>query len=471
VQTLDPQAKDTISDFAIACNFYDPLVQTDYNQKVRPCLARSWENPDALTWVFHLRRNVQFHDGTPMTAKDVAYSFHRVMSDPSMEMKEYITNISDITVIDPYTIKITTAYAANVFLQKLNFIMIIPANSNPATLNEHVNGTGAYKLRSWKKNESIEMIRNDRYFEEKPALRNVVFELGRSPEESIRDLQSGRCQLVQCNSRSVEKQIHEGSDYELLFHDSLFIKYLGFDLARDDTPHSSVHPNPFKKLEVRKAIDSAIDRTALTAKLSTFAVPASQPVPPFVFGYDPETKTSPYDINKAEELLASAGYPSGFNVVLNTRKILAATALLVKDDLAKIHIGVDVRVLSDPDWYAQVNDASFFITRLGCPTGDASDVLTMAIHSKENSRRLGTKNYEGYSNPEVDRLIEQSLATGDNEKRGRTMQQLMRRVTEEVVWIPLYADQEVYAINKMFSWHPRNDSYILAEEISLRQTP
>src|SRR5262249_9289594 len=148
-------------------------------------------------------------------------------------------------------------------------------------------------------------------------------------------------QFIQSNTKMLERVVHASNRFQLLVHDSLFVKYLSYDLVNDPTPYCNEKKNPFKEKLVRQAIETAIDRTSLINQLSTYSIAATQPVPPFVFGYNPALRPEAYDRAQAKSLLAEAGYPNGFEVTLHARRTLMEAAKIVQTQLAEIGIRIN----------------------------------------------------------------------------------------------------------------------------------
>jgi len=462
--SLDPHARNSLSDFALLSNLYEPLVTTDGSMRILPCLAERWENPDQSTWIFHLRKNVRFHSGKDLTSKDVVYTFSRLLSSQDLEMAGYLLEVAEVTATDGMTVKIRTRFPSSITLNKLRFILIVPANSG-GVLSKQINGTGPYQLKSWKKD--LIFLRNENYWGERPFLREVQFLLNRDSEAAANELLEGKAQFAQCNSKILKEKLSGNAEFEILQSDSMFVKYLGYDVARDRSPYCSVEPNPFKNKLVRSALQLAIDRKELVSKLTTYAVPANQPLPPFIFGYNPAIPDAPYDPQQARKLLQRAGLPNGFDVVLHVRKLFEQAGLLVRDQLAGVGIRVKVVSLEDTEILPGLrrHEYTFYLSRIGSPTGDSSDVTDNCLHSPDPRSHYGVMNYGYYSNSEVDQAIEESSRIPDIDKRRNLVQSIMSKVMDDIAWIPLYIDQDVYAIHKAYSWKPRNDSFILAAEI------
>lgn len=473
VDTLDPHARNTLSHFSIVSHFYEPLVTSDADMKLRPCLARLWENPDPSTWVFHLQPHVTFHGGRPLTAEDVVYSIRRLTAAKPgevLEMTGYVLYISEVAALDPLTVRIRTSRPLSILLNKLRFVSIVPKGSTAATLAGKADGTGPYVLEEWRKGEVVRMASNERYWGTKPALAKVEIRLDRAPEAAAQDLIAGRSQLIQCDSRKAEGLVRQAGRFELARRPSLFIKYLGFDVAREAVPYVSVRPNPFRDKRVRQAIHRAVDRERLVAGLSSDAVPATQIVPPTIFGFNPRVSAPLHDVARGRALLQQAGLAGGFEATVHVRKLFTEAAYLLRDQLRALDILLEVKVLGDAEFLeaADRGEPALVLSRFGAPTGDASDILDNALHSLDRARHMGLNNIGGYSNPRVDEGIEQSAATNGLQARRRALEDVVELIMEDLPWIPLYVDQNVYALDRSLSWQPRNDSFILASEIGLR---
>src|SRR5579863_10398793 len=129
--TLDPHLRNELLTFSVLRNFYEALTAFDAGTKVGPALAESWENSNELTWIFHLRRGVHFHDGREFTARDVVWSFDRARGSLGSNVGSYLVAIERVQELDPHTIQITTRRPYPILLNKLAFVFIVPAGSPP----------------------------------------------------------------------------------------------------------------------------------------------------------------------------------------------------------------------------------------------------------------------------------------------------------------------------------------------------
>ena len=469
--SLDPHVKNTVSNFAIACHLYEPLVRIDGDMNLQAALAESWENPDTHSWIFRLRKNVHFHSGKAMTATDVVYSFRRLLNDPSMAMRAYLSYVTEVEALDNFRVRIRTRQPVSVFLNKLSFVLIVPDQTKPEDFVNSANGTGPYTLVQWEKGKEILLKANPDYHGKAPSVSQVLIRLNRTPEQAIEDLNSNQSQLVQSGSRRLG-HLRTLNKHEILVRDSLFVQMLGFDIARNVTPFCDQKRNPFQLLDVRKAIHLGLDRRELVEQLPSFAVPLSQPVPPFVVGYNPAIAAPFYDPEEAKKLLAKAGFPDGFTVTLHSRHIFQEAAEGIRKQLSKIGIQVRVELLSSGDFYGRglKQDFSFYLTGFGCPTGDSSNLLELALHTTDPTVQLGEYTFGRYSNPDLDRAMLKSARLKDSAGRQQELQRILGMVMEDLPLIPLYIEQQAFAIDRKFAWKPRFDAYLFAHEIVPRNS-
>lgn len=467
IDTLDPHAVDRLSAFSILSNVYEPLVVTDAEMRMRPALAERWESPDPLTWIFHIRPAVTFHSGRALQAADVVYSLTRALGRPELEVKNYLVDVEGVTALDGLTVRLQTKISTRILLNKLRYAYVVPDGSSTEALRGSADGTGPYRLAAWSPRESVRLERNERYWGGPPPVRSVEFVLGASPDEAIRGFLQGRYQLIQADSKKVEVAL--GAAHRILRRDNFFVKYLGFDLERERTPFARSSSNPFRDLRVRRAIHIGLDRHRLVRELWNYAEPAAQPVPRFVFGFSPGIAEPTYSAGAGMSLLKQAGFRDGFAVILHTRSLFGDAAAQVQKQLAAMGIRIEVRALGDAEFFDLLRhrQASFWLNRFGCASGDASDFLNAVVHSRGDDARFGLTNYGGYRNPKLDEAIERSAGIDRVEARLHALQQMMGEVMDDLPIVPLYNDQDVYALDRSLSWEPRSDSLIRGAEISL----
>ena len=468
IGTLDPHASGSAGSLSIASNFYEPLVASSAALRPEPALASRWENPDPLTWIFHLRPGVRFHSGRRLRASDVVYSFDRLREGRDLELSVYADDVAEARALDSSTVRLRTREPVTILLNKLQYVFIVPEGSTAETLARSENGTGPYTLAEWTSDSRLRMTAFDRYWGNRPALRRATFRLARTADDAIADLVSGRSHLVACNSRRLDAAAARLPGVSIERRSSLFVKYLAFDVSREAALFCSAPRNPFRQAIVRKAVDLSIDRAKLAAALSAETLPATQLVPPAVFGFDPAVAPPAHDPAEARHLLREAGFPSGFRVVLHTRRIFLETARLVKEMLAESGIAVEIAILPDADFWKTLAERrpTLVLDRFACQTGDASEVFEGVVHSADPARRFGAYNFGGWSYPELDRDIERSDSEITAAARSAILHRVMERLSEEHLIVPLDVEEDAYAIRGEYRWQPRVDSDIRVAEIS-----
>lgn len=464
--TLDPHAKDLLSHHSLLANVYESLVFRDAEMALGPALAARWTSPDPLTWVFELRPGVTFHDGGPLEAADVVASLERILRDPSLETGFYGRAVSRVRALDPRTVEVRTAQPSAVLLNKLAFLAIVPRDAATRPLSAHANGTGPYRVAEWAPGSRLRLVRNESYWGPKPAFREVLFRLTRSPGETAGEFAAGRADLARVTG-AVLPDLSAAPRHAVVRRSSIFVRFLGFDVGRLTSPYVSVTPNPFRSRVVREAVGLALDRRRLVPRGASRPLPASQLVPAFIFGFDPSVREPAADLEGARARMAAAGLASGFEVTLHVREVVADTAGQVRELLAPLGIRVNVSALPDADYFALVRGTrpSLFLSRFGCSTGDASDLFDSAFHSPDATRHLGSANAAGVSDPEVDRLVGEAASVADVPARRTTLQRLMRHVLGEAYWLPLVLDEDVYLVREGVSFSPRADGYLVAADV------
>jgi oligopeptide transport system substrate-binding protein len=430
--TVDPaQMTDNLSE-AIVMNVFRGLVAMDpATLAVVPAIASSWTiSADHLTYTFRLRDGIQFQNGRAVEAKDVVWSFERLLKKETHSPRRWLlepvagavdfaagkaASVAGLTAPDPHTVVLRLEQPFAPFLGMLTMggASIVPREiyEDPEKKYLHAPvGCGPFKVVRWEPSSLIEMAAFDRYYDGRPAVDIVQVRIIENQVTAFQEYRTGGLDSLD----EVPNELPPEVEPEVLRYPLLGIGYIGLNLDRP----------PFKgNAALRQAINYAVDKDYLWTHLLPGAnVPGRGVIPPGIPGYDPQLPGYPHDEAKARSLLARAGYPAGrglppislwFNTSGDNRRI----AEQVQADLRKVGVNLTLR---EVDWAAYLKavegtpdtsgEAQMFRFGWSLDYPDADAVLRPLLHSK-NIGPAG--NFFRYRNPVFDDLVDRALVIGD----------------------------------------------------------
>jgi peptide/nickel transport system substrate-binding protein len=438
----------------------EPLIQIDYaRSEYIGVLAQSWEF-QGKKWVFHLRRGIRFHNGSPLTSKDVAYSLNRMKTDKRSLQGADIVDM-DVETPDDYTIILTTKNPNAVLLDRLDTRFITSkaaADKYGEDVDNYPIGTGAYKFVSWQRGGSLVLTRNDDYWSPKPEIKEVVLKGVKEEAARVAGLVAGQADVI--SNLPIEEiprvQKHPRTRVE---------KVPGFRMY---FLAMNVTYKPFDNKLVRQAINHAVDPHVIMKHIfDGNGDVLNGPLNSNMIGYDPNVKRYPYDPKRARELLTSAGYPNGFQAKLHfspDRHLKGKEVCeVIANQLAKVGIKIDLIGQEYAVYWGKdgVNGGKLPFYYAGRTSADADTLYYQYFHTGM-SKRIG------YSNPEFDKLIEDEQKTGDQKKRIALLQQAGRILMEDAPFVPLYTLSEIYGLARNVLWKGTPDNKILAAEMRIK---
>lgn len=476
--TLDPYVQNETATSSTLSNIFDTLIRFDADYQLVPGLATSWKALSDTTWEMKLRKGVTFHNGNAFNADDVLFSFDRFKNWERSGFKGKVSAIEKVEKKDAYTVVFTTKGPYPLFPRKMTYMRIMDdkycSDKTPEFLGTHPVGTGPYVFDKWIKGATLTLNANAKYWAGVPSFDRVVFKALTNDSTRVAAILSNEVDLI---NRVPVKDINrvKGSK-NFIQKPGLRLIYLQMDHPRADSPYVTGKINPFADIRVRRAIYYAINENNIVKYIMNgFAEPAGQFQPNVVFGFDDSVKRVSFDPAKAKQLLAEAGYPNGFEVVLdapNNRYINdEQIAQAVASDLAKVKIKVKVNAMPKSAYFPKVNssDSSFNMLGWSNSDGDASSFLDACVHSHNPDKGYGRYNGGRYSNAEVDQLIETSDITIDQVERLKLMKKAQKiALLDDQNIIPLHYQVDLYAFNNKINFKPRIDSHLYVFEMSKR---
>lgn len=328
--------------------FEQLLTQDPTGRDVGPMLATSYKTLDATTYQFTIRPNVTFHDGSKLTAEDVAFSVNRAI-DPE---KKYpigasrFPTIESATVVDPQTVNVKTKSVDALLLKRMAYLSILPKayleRVGDDEFSQKPVGSGPYKMKQYITGDRLVLEAYTAHSYRKPTIPEIIIRNVPDASQRVNGLKTGELDYIS----AVPLEQIEG------------LKSAGFSLVSLDAGSSggyrmtAINYDPIKDKRVRQAINYAIDKDAIVKNiyLGYTQVEQGQFLQPGVFGYNPNLKPYPYDPAKAKQLLSEAGYPNGIDLKLEAkvdRADIAQVGLFVQSQLKEVGVRAEFAQVTD----------------------------------------------------------------------------------------------------------------------------
>jgi ABC-type transport system substrate-binding protein len=466
IVTLDPAIGYDWVNWSMIKSLFSRLMEyKPGTAELVPGLAESYDiSKDGLTYTFKLRKGVKFHNGREVVAQDVKYSLERTIN-PKTESpgagffdsisgtdafkKGKAKEIKGISVVDPGTVKFTLTRPDATFLHAMaiNFASVVPKEAVDAAgkdFGKKPVGSGAFMLAEWKLGQQLVFKRNpDYYVQGVPRLDQITFQVGLEPMTAILKIEKGEADFAGDGIPPAKfLQIRNDPKYKdsIIEGGQLQTGYVTMN----------VQMKPFDKVEVRQAVNMAIDKQRIVKIINNRAVPANQPLPPSMPGYDKNYQGYPYDPAKAKELLKQAGLEKGFKTTLYVYNVdpNPRIAQAIQEDLKKVGIDAQIKALAQANviaaggkaktapmiwsggmaWIADFPDPSnFYGPILGCAGATP-----------------GGWNWSWYCNKELDARAAKADALSDPSKaaeREEMWRGIFTDIMKDAPWVPIFNEQ------------------------------
>jgi peptide/nickel transport system substrate-binding protein len=416
---------------------FDALLKRDEHLNVQPGLAERWELTDPLTYVFHLHRDVKFHDGRPLTAKDVKWTFDSLLEGKVRSTKsatyrqvDRIETPDDLTVV----FKLKQPFATLPWNLSEGASGIVPYGSGDEITRRPI-GSGPFRFVSAEQDKEVVLERNDEYWGEKARLQRVRFMVVPDTTTRALELRKGSADAaINALTPDMVLALEKDPRLEVQRGPGTVLAYLSFNL-RDPI---------LKDVRVRQAVACAINRKPMIEYLwRGFARPASSILPMQSWAYSGDTQQFTYNPARARELLDAAGYPlkNGvrFRLTMKTStdestRLLAA---VLQQQLRDVGIALEIRSFEFATFFADVTSGVFQMYSLRWIGGNEDpDIFEYVYHSAKFAPKGANRGF--YTSPRVDALIDQARAEADPAVRKVLYAQLQKILAEELPSINLW---------------------------------
>jgi len=443
--SMDPYRDNSTVGVEVQGHIFDPLVDyrgPDFTQT--PLVAERWDSPDPTTWRFYLRKNVKFHDGKELTAEDVKFSLELAHASPTANAK--VASITEVSVVDKYTVVIKTAGPAASLLANLGWIYILPkadylARGADAFSLKPV-GSGPYKLERWDKGQRIVLAAFDGYWGGPKSPGRIVIRPIAESSTRLAEFLTGGVDLIQDLPVENVQQIRDSKDLQVV--QSKGIRQIFFPInTRADTP--------LKDRRVRQAINFAIDREAIVRDvLQGFGEARTGPFGVNQMGYNAEAaKAAGYNPDKARALLREAGFANGVDFTWNfcrgcwlkDAEIMEALA----NQLKAVGIRAKLNLIEVNQLLANQNTGSFQVGMIRWSRCYDSDTILAGIQAQSTTQKWS-------GSEELDKLIVKARQTLDKGAREKIYQDIYKAMVDDPSYIYVHAQDSVWGKRAATDW-------------------
>lgn len=482
VEGLDPHTAGGVwQTQTVLANLYEGLVAFDPEMRIVPALASAWTNPDDLTWEFQLRPGVRFHTGGTLEPEDVVYSLKRARDHPRSALRAALAKVEEISALPGGRVRIRTREPDASLAPRLRDVYVVSRRFTEANGDEALGarscGTGPYLLVSRRAGTWVDLERFPSYWKGRASIPKARFLVRSYGEPDVGGWVPLTGRLIfgaERGTRLFERALKEAVPH---FGPSLAVTYLSFDLRGPTTPRvrlpSGETRNPFIDPRVREAVALALDRARLRKDVaSDHAYIPTQLVAPNVLGFDPSLPTPVEDKGRARRLMAETPFAGGFDVELDLRQAMARYGPPLLEQLGAAGIQVKLNALPEQDFFDRVSrgGSSLYVLRFSCRTGDAQEFFDKWVHSRDEARGYGQFNFSYRVNPVpgLDEVIEQARRELRPKVRLARLQEIMRRLMEARLAIPLLHERDVIFTSRDVEWEPRSDTFWLIYDARFR---
>ncbi len=463
VPTLDPNERFEFVSDTIAMNVFEPLVRYDRQMAFTAGLATSWEIQEGAVWRFRLREGVKFQDGSPFSAADVAFSIARVKARPDRDIHRYVSAISEVRVVDPFTIDVRSERPAGL-LSVLSFIYILPKATVERLGDEAFfqapSGTGPYRIAEWRKGQSLRLEANDGYWGGRPVAKAAVFRV--VPGEDAMWTEALRLSpaIVFSPTRTAWAAHRDDKQFRLVERPGLAVHYLVLQSLRGRlrTPSpTSASGGPFGQRSTTPVSSPPSPARELFLPASSCRPPSSGSTPAFrsqrSFREQHAGCSRSPDSGRRRRSGSSPWPAAARSAVSSSRPSAPRVSRFARNR----------SVSEEFERRSTACDADLFLSGWICATGDAGELFEGNFYSS------GSRGHAcGYGSAEMDAAVEEIGRTLDPAARRDLLQQTMKRLVDDLPWIPLIVSYDRHALTSGVEWDTRADGQLDLRDVRLK---
>ena len=488
-QTMDPHAVNSAPVLGFLNNVYEGLVRRGQDMAIEGALAESWEPIGSEGWRFNLRQGVTFHDGATFDAEDVLFSYERASSEAA-DVSSWFAPVSEVKVVDQYTIDFMTSAPNPIFPDSIaNFMImdkgwaeandaVVPAKDTETYATLNANGTGAFQL-----------------VERQPGLKTVLepfegwwgnvehnitraeFTPIQNPATAVAALLSDEVDMINPVPIQDAERLKSADGVEVIQGIEARVIMLGFGHELDTLKFgaNAGDANPFQDARVREAVAKAVNVDAILATIMRGnAQPASQLVSPAMRGFSSGNDVRPvFDVDGAKALLAEAGYADGFGFGLkcpNNRYLNdEAVCQAVVGMLAQIGLTAELDAMPVNNYWPELRADNYDMYLLGWSPGtfDHEHPVRFLVTTPNPDKKLGSWNFGGFSNARVDELLPLIQSEIDPGTRQDMIDEVTQIYQTEHAYVPMYVQPLVWGVRDDVSLVQRPDNFFILRWVEI----
>ncbi len=455
ISSLDPHLLDVNHPTgSVIWSLFDSLVRRGADGADLPRLATSWERRDDLTWRFHLRQDVRFQDGTPLSASDVKYSIDRMGRSPFNTLTQLWpqTTLKKAVIVDAYTIDLITEQPSVTMLYWLEEAFIVPeayyAAHDLAYVNTHPMGSGPYRLVEWIPGDHVSLRANPGYFNGSPDINDVIFKVVPDVSTRLNALATGDVDLAVELTADSAGRANTPHSHAL---ESVGLRKIHFGIAQKGNQPA------LRDARVRQALNYAIDvqamiRTLMHGSTSALRSPVNPP------NEDPTLIPYRYQPERARELLAAAGYARGFDLDINFSPMWGQDKDVAETVAGYLNaVGIRTHLHQDEwsDFRRKLSDQGFdgiFFAGWAALISPPVELVIFTCGQEDNA--------SGYCDPAYDDLVRRAAAQYDEGQRRLLINAAQHVVWDRAYWVFLWHGPVYAGISSRIDYTLRPDDYI-----------